>query len=234
MTPGSVSQPSCILRPGHRQVLSPSESHGCSPCYPQPEVSRLERNNAVSEMTRRPRYKGAPPAQVHPQETNQGVAPCRVRLPRPWDIYTHRHSSICHREVGHPLSKPTCLAGSSSPDRTGREPSRSTGQPQKPRKTCAGPSAGGTAEPGRYQGRVAQLTHNAALASSGRRAPHRTRSTVLTPSRDEWVVGRGISRRTMALPHCSRCNKLSVLNPCRECATAKELDKYPADPREKP
>lgn len=32
----------------------------------------------------------------------------------------------------------------------------------------------GDARPERYQGRVAQLTHNAALASSGRRAPHRT------------------------------------------------------------
>ena len=42
------------------------------------------------------------------------------------------------------------------------------------------------ARPERHQGRVAQLTHNAALASRGRRAPHRTFCSSFS-SRDEWV-----------------------------------------------
>lgn len=56
-------------------------------------------------------------------------------------------------------------------------------------------STPGDARPERHQGRVAQLTHNAALASSDRRAPHSTRSTVHSSSRDEWVGARAISQR---------------------------------------
>ncbi len=187
------------------------------------------------KMTRRPLRKGAPPAQVHPQDTNQGVAPCRVRLPRRWDNHAHRHSSICHREVGHPLSKLTRPHESRSPTeptRAGNTGSSSVtpGQPQKTPSWARG-HLPGDARPERHQGRVAQLTHNAALASSGRRAPHSTASPMSSPSQDEWVGGRGISqRRSMALPTCRRCKRISVLDPCRRCATAKESEHYPALP----
>lgn len=37
----------------------------------------------------------------------------------------------------------------------------------------------------------------------------------------------------MKVPTCSRCRKVSVLDPCRECATPAELEAYPLPPFER-
>lgn len=34
----------------------------------------------------------------------------------------------------------------------------------------------------------------------------------------------------MSLPTCSRCGRIAILNPCRECASPAELKKYPPAP----
>ncbi len=182
---------------------------------------------AHTEMTRGALSERPPPAQKHPPACKQGVAPCRVRLPRRWDSKPHRHSSICHREVGHPLSKPTCPKGTAH--RTSREGSP-RGVPASPRSHAgreqghrpAGP------RPERHQGRVAQLTHNAALASSGRRAPHSTRSTVLTPSRDEWVGERGKKRN--GSPNLSKMQANFGLGPMQKVRDREGSREVPRSP----
>ncbi len=184
-----------------------------------------------AEMTRRP-AKGAPPTRNPIQDANRGVVPCSVRLLRCCENQSNLDIAASATEtVGHPLSKLT------RPKRPAHRPSRkagntgsSTGTPGQPHKTpsWARGHLPGDARPERHQGRVAELTHDVRLASSGRRAPHSTASPVSFPSQDEWVGGRGINREEdVSLPICRRCKRISVLDPCRRCATAKEAAAYP-------
>ncbi len=144
------------------------------------ERSRLKRSGPVDTNT------------PHPPAIAKGVL-CGANLAHPWDTdiaasaterwdtrYRHRHGA---RDQLTDRAAQAGNTGSPAPllDSLKRAPHglgrRSRFYP-------------GDARPERYQGRVAELTHDAQLASSGRRAPHRFTDNRSLPSRDEWVGAR--------------------------------------------
>lgn len=48
-----------------------------------------------------------------------------------------------------------------------------------------------------------------------------------------WDAHRQKTKGEVSLaPTCSNCGRTSVLDPCRLCATPKQLERYPDEPRE--
>ena len=229
----SVSQPSCILRRRpRRQVIHKSLARSF-PLQPT-STSCFNRNERSAHRSERPVDTFAPSTLLKREEVLCGATiahPCdpdiAASATERWDTrYRYRHGP---RE---PLTDRAARPG--TPGALG---AYWTASEERLHGTAGvRGSTPGDARPERHQGRVAQLTHNAALASSGRRAPHSYTRTIGTPSRDEWVGGRGTSQRTAmkhqqrTIPTCAKCKRISVLSPCRNCCSEEELAGLPPSP----